>query len=129
MLPSTVDYIKFLVLLPSSHNKLQMQWKGPYSVLKRHDNGVDYLIKARGKVELYHINMLKEYVRRGEKPKAKVSVCQVCIIDDSVCANDVCDISLLDEAVENKLNISPQSFTEQVTDLEKLVSKFQGVFR
>lgn len=72
MLPSTVDYIKailirksrvlskgdeVLVLLPSSHNKLQMQWKGPHSVLKRHDNEVDYLIKACGKVKLYHIDV------------------------------------------------------------------------
>ncbi|XP_037773456.1 uncharacterized protein LOC119569314 [Penaeus monodon] len=29
-----------LVLLPTSHNKLTVQWKGPYSVVRKHENGV-----------------------------------------------------------------------------------------
>lgn len=83
------------------------------------------MIKACGKVKLCRVKILKEKnVWREQKPKPKVSVCQVCISDDSVCANGVCDISLLDEAIKN----NPQLSKEQATDLNKLVTKFPGVF-
>ncbi|XP_042870472.1 uncharacterized protein LOC122252196 [Penaeus japonicus] len=115
-----------LVLLPSSH-KLKMQWKGPYPVYKRHANGVDYLIKARGKVKLYHINMLKKYVRRDKETKSKAAVCQICIVDDCESTNEVCDIAVLDEVV-GKVNINPKLSTEQVSDLTNLINKFSDVF-
>ena len=53
-----------LVLLPTDHNKLLMQWKGPFkveSVVGRND----YKIKVKGKSKIYHINLLKKYVKRG----------------------------------------------------------------
>ena len=38
-----------LVLLPTSNNKLIMEWKGPYPVIGSKTNGVDYLVKIKGK--------------------------------------------------------------------------------
>lgn len=54
-----------LLLLPTSNNKLLMQWKGPYRVIDRR-NYVDYIIEIRGRPRLFHINMLKKFVRRGQ---------------------------------------------------------------
>ena len=56
---------KVLVLLPSDSNKLLMQWKGPYQILKRVSK-VDYQVDVKGKVKTYHANMLKRYVERCE---------------------------------------------------------------
>ena len=53
-----------LVLLPTDHNKVLMQWKGPFkveSIVGRND----YKIKVKGKSKIYHINLLKKYVKRG----------------------------------------------------------------
>lgn len=37
-----------LLLLPTDHNKMMMQWRGPYPIIGAKDNGVDYTIKVRG---------------------------------------------------------------------------------
>ncbi|XP_025089562.1 uncharacterized protein LOC112561350 [Pomacea canaliculata] len=53
-----------LILLPTNHNKLLMQWKGPYTIVKcQHP---DYLLDLPSGQKLYHINMLKQYHRREE---------------------------------------------------------------
>lgn len=52
-----------LLLLPTSHNKLLMQWRGPFTIVDKR-NDVDYVINVRGKLRLYHINMLKKFERR-----------------------------------------------------------------
>ena len=54
---------KVSVLLPTKANKLLMQWKGPYGVLEKIGK-LDYKIKIKGKVKVFHINMLKLYVER-----------------------------------------------------------------
>ena len=53
-----------LIMLPTSTNKFVMQWKGPYIISDLHANGVDYYIKVGNKIKLFHVNMLKPYVRR-----------------------------------------------------------------
>ena len=56
---------RVLVLKPTSHNKLLMQWQGPFKVIsKERDN--DYKIDINGRLRLYHANMLKEYIERSE---------------------------------------------------------------
>ncbi|XP_037801935.1 uncharacterized protein LOC119596676 [Penaeus monodon] len=39
-----------LVLLPTSTNKLVMHWRGPYPIIRCHENGVDYIIKMQVKI-------------------------------------------------------------------------------
>ena len=53
-----------LVLLPTAHNKLMMHWRGPYRVVDR-VSATDYKIDFNGKVKIYHINMLKQFVARA----------------------------------------------------------------
>ena len=56
---------KVLVLLPTDHNKLQMQWKGPFEVSAVVGLN-DYKVKVKGKDKVYHANLLKRYFARDE---------------------------------------------------------------
>ena len=52
-----------LVLLPTGHNKLLMQWKGPFEVSAV--VGVnDYKVRVKGKQSVYHANILKKFFER-----------------------------------------------------------------
>ena len=54
---------RVLVLLPTSRNKLLVQWKGPYEV-KQVKGEMDYRIDMGGKLRIFHANMLKSFVER-----------------------------------------------------------------
>ena len=57
---------KVLVLLPTDHNKLLMQWKGPYEVSMV--VGInDYKVRVKDKLKVYHANLLKAYIEREEE--------------------------------------------------------------
>jgi len=57
---------KVLVLLPTDHNKLLMQWKGPYEVSMV--VGInDYKVRVKDKLKVYHANLLKVYIEQEEK--------------------------------------------------------------
>jgi len=57
---------KVLVLLPTDHNKLLMQWKGTYEVSAV--VGInDYKARVKDKLKVYHANLLKAYIDREEE--------------------------------------------------------------
>ena len=56
---------KVLVLLLTDHNKLLMQWKGPFEVSSVVGLN-DYKVKVKGKEKVYHANLLKKYFEREE---------------------------------------------------------------
>ena len=56
---------KVLILLPTDHNKLLMQWKGPFEVSSVVGLN-DYKVKVKGKEKAYHANLLKKYFEREE---------------------------------------------------------------
>lgn len=49
---------KVLLLLPTEHNKLTLQWKGPYEITEV-VNKMDYKINVNGKTKIYHASLLK----------------------------------------------------------------------
>lgn len=53
---------KVLVLLPTDHDKLLTQWKGPHEVSEVEGMN-DYKVKVNGKLKIYHVNLLK-YIER-----------------------------------------------------------------
>jgi hypothetical protein len=55
-----------LLLLPTDNNKLIMQWKGPFTVLDKIAPN-DYRIDLNGKPRVFHANMLKLYLCRGQQ--------------------------------------------------------------
>ena len=56
---------KVLVLLPTDHNKLLMQWKGPFEVSAVMGLN-DYRVRVKGKERVYHANLLKKYFERED---------------------------------------------------------------
>ncbi|KAL8599297.1 hypothetical protein ACOMHN_008012 [Nucella lapillus] len=52
-----------LVLRPTSHSKLELAWQGPYKVVGKVGE-VDYKVRIGGKVKLYHVNLLRQFVER-----------------------------------------------------------------
>ena len=62
---------KILIMLPTDQNKLLMQWKGPFEIIKKVGEN-DYQVQIRNKAKTYHINMLKLYHDR-EEPQVKGS--------------------------------------------------------
>ena len=55
-----------LLLLPTSSNKLLMQWRGPYEVVgnvARHN----YSLQVGKKRKTYHANLMKRYVERSSE--------------------------------------------------------------
>ena len=114
-----------LLLLPTSSNKFSMQWRGPYKVEQCHDNGVDYVIKVKGKSKLFHVNMLKKFHRR-ENEMDGVDVAQFCIVNEEE-ESDACDISFYD-CNNSKVNINPDLKSEMKEELNELVKEFSDVF-
>ena len=54
-----------LIMLPTTENKLLMQWRGPYVVAGKVGQ-YDYRILVNGMEKTYHVNLLKKYNRRSE---------------------------------------------------------------
>ncbi|CAN7937615.1 unnamed protein product, partial [Ixodes hexagonus] len=61
-----------LILLPTSSNKLLMQWKGLYPVVEK-KNEVDYVLDLGHTRKLFHINMLKRYEEQVPEPPPRSS--------------------------------------------------------
>ena len=65
---------KVLLLRPQKTNKLEMCWDGPFTVKERVGE-CDYRLEIRGKVKLYHANLLKRYVER------KAGLAAIAVVD------------------------------------------------
>ena len=53
------------MLPPTDHNKLLMQWKGPFEVSAVVGLN-DYKVCVKGKERVYHANLLKKYFERED---------------------------------------------------------------
>nr|XP_054770418.1 uncharacterized protein LOC129278235 [Lytechinus pictus] len=58
-----------LILLPTVHNKLLVEWQGPFKVVGTKFD-YDYVVDVNGVRKTYHINLLRRYVRREEEVAA-----------------------------------------------------------
>ena len=72
---------KVLLLLPTDHNKLILQWKGPFEVVEVIDR-MDYKIQMGNDTKVFHANLLKEYIEREDKKEQEE--CSVAIIDEEL---------------------------------------------
>ncbi|XP_076438810.1 uncharacterized protein LOC143277793 [Babylonia areolata] len=64
---------KVLLLRPTKQNKLELEWQGPYTVLRR--VGIaDYCVQIGEKEKLYHANLLKEYIERTPRGTVALAV-------------------------------------------------------
>ena len=117
-----------LVLLPSCANKLTMQWLGLYKVVECRCNGVDYVVKVKGKCKLYHINMLKKYVRREvESSKKPGNIVQICIVQDVDEKVNSCEPRYYEHHESSNFNICNELDTKQKSEITNLLSEFPDV--
>ena len=57
---------KVLLLLPTTHNKLMLQWKGPYEVVEV-VNRMDYKVKVDDRVGTYHMSQGMDSFSQGSQ--------------------------------------------------------------
>ena len=127
-----------LLLLPTEHNKLTLQWKGPYKV-SRVLNRMDYEVYKDGKYKVYHANLLKRYHDRKEDvPKAKqdLECCSagIAVIEDNDVSDDEGNVDLLkidyvnEEEYLDKVKIGPDINDKQRKQVQKLLLKYEDIF-
>ena len=63
-----------LLLLPTKLNKLEMQWQGPFDIIKKVREN-DYVINLDGQHKMFHANMLRKYLVRKTRDKGMVILC------------------------------------------------------
>ena len=72
------------MLLPTDHNKLLMQWKGPFEVSAVVGLS-DYKVRVKGKERVYHANLLKKYFEHEDSgPVGAVAV----EMNANICSNE-----------------------------------------
>ena len=144
------------LLLPTDHNKLLLQWRGPYRV-SRVLNRMDYEIDIDGNKKIYHANLLKECIERdngvndvnderetddgekdtsdGEGEERLAAFAKIAVVNEA-CDGELEDTSLsFPEMTQTEtisdVNINPelsQAHTEQViTLLEEYSDIFSDV--
>ena len=116
---------KVLILLPTSTNRMLMQWKGPYVITEK-VGPLDYRVDTKGKLKTFHINMLRLYVEREDKQideNDALAEANVAIIDieqnedvesrdSDTSAIPALSSDIQTETVEN-VNINPDLSVEQ----------------
>ena len=124
---------KVLVLLPTSKNKLLMQWRGPFEIIKKIGNA-DYRIDMNGKIKTFHANMLKLYIDRADEDDTGVlGVAGVAVVD----MEDDCDAAedvLWDSPGHNRkegpvdVKVSRQLSEEEKCQINALINGYEDVF-
>nr|KAG5704039.1 hypothetical protein BaRGS_032128 [Batillaria attramentaria] len=149
---------KVLLLLPTTANKLQMQWKGPYTVKEVLNN--DYRIEMNGSTKVYHANMLKHYFERENNPASTATAqedlqapvaqqadsvppeetelhfedvpAQVAILmaedEDTTLSLPTVDTSP-DEGDWRSVHIDPELDADQVAELQKVFESFKDILK
>ena len=124
---------KVLVLLPTEHNKLILQWKGPYEIIEV-INKMDYKINVGGKTKIDHANLLKRYLERQEEDAiqtAGIAVIEAECHDEEgvVDAEQLLDISNLSGSETYRaVKYNPLLTERQMKEAKSLVKEFQQIF-
>ena len=118
-----------------------MQWKGPYEVLEKVGE-LDYKIKIKGKVKVFHINMLKLYVERedGVVVSDKESnsgdrrgrCAMILIVDEEIMKSEngqelVVPPTGEDHETYEQMHISSELTKEQAREITTVLSKYLQV--
>ncbi|XP_068241429.1 uncharacterized protein [Palaemon carinicauda] len=125
-----------LLLLPTEHNKLLVEWQGPFKVLRKL-NSVDYIIDVKGKPKTFHVNLLKAYFYRSQNvlsvadENLNSSISDYCCVTSHVIvlSEDIEDpIPCVEEEITSELDICPTLTPEQKGKLEEVLDNFSEVF-
>ena len=108
---------KVLVLLPTDHNKLLMQWKGPYEVSAV--VGInDYKVRVKDKLKVYHSNLLKAYIEREEKLEEAAATIAEGLVTSVIRSDETNELELHSDEDDNGfLEIGGYVAKESVADV------------
>lgn len=101
-----------LLLLPTEANKLTMQWKGPFPIVKKVTPN-DYRLDMNGIEKTFHANLLKRYVTREEVNLDKVESVATGVVKAHVSVVEDED----GEFEETKVELYPMTQKEKVDDV------------
>ncbi|KAJ8027088.1 hypothetical protein HOLleu_32126 [Holothuria leucospilota] len=126
-----------LILLPTDSNKLLMQWKGPFEVIKKIGLS-DYRLLVNGNEKTFHANLLKLYVPRvkpvrqnGKSPEVGGAVIKVKVINEDTSESDFANVDLVSlEQVESVDDVMMSSERNQGENLEcsKVLRRYSDIF-
>lgn len=116
---------KVLLLLPTSHNKLLLQWQGPYEVVEKR-NRMDYVIDQDGKRKVYHANLLRRYIDRGEDiEQVSVAVVEEDNQDEGLPRMELPNLHQ-QEGVRD-VQVNPALTHDQQVDVQRILLKYQDI--
>ena len=109
---------KVLVLLPTDHNKLLMQWKGPYEVSAV--VGInDYKVRVKDKLKVYHANLLKMYIEREEELGEAAAAIAEGLVTSVTCSGEPRELELdPDDDDKDFLDIGGYVAKESIADVK-----------
>jgi len=125
-----------LILLPTSDNKLLMQWRGPFEVLDRIE-GHDYLIQLANRQKILHANLLKKYISAMPQEPESVDAA-----DSQVTAAAILEpeeefidqgpeletLNPLQKETIKDVKVSPKLSESQQADVQALLEEYQDIF-
>ena len=131
---------KVLVLLPTSTNRMLMQWKGPYVIIEK-QGPLDYRIDTEGKPKTFHINMLRLYTEREplktleNDALAEASVAIIYIeqtADSEISQSESSEIPVVHSVIQTvtveNVNLNPNLPADQKTEAMEILNNFPDVF-
>lgn len=127
---------RVLVLLPTSENKLLVQWKGPYPVLDVIGDS-DYKIHLPTRDRIFHVNLLKKYHERSPPDEdddtfdTTIHSTGAAILEPQEETGDEIQLEtwnrLQNETIED-VKIHENLTEEQRTEVKGLVQEFRDIF-
>lgn len=114
-----------LILLPTTENKLLMQWKGPFKVTGKKGSH-DYWLDLGRDTKLFHINMLKRYEDR--EPERFTQTASFVVMEEEE-ADSPIPVYTIDQGTGvETINIGEGLAEEEAAELQRILTKYQDVF-
>ncbi|RUS91501.1 hypothetical protein EGW08_000722 [Elysia chlorotica] len=118
---------RVLLLLPTDHNKLLMQWKGPYEV--EQVVGInDYKVKIGRGSKVFHANLLKKYITRDNESSSQDVMTSCLAVEEDDGDKEIFELMKLDIRSLESINLGENLGEEHQKELNSLVKEFGDLF-
>jgi transposase InsO family protein len=115
-----------LLLLPTQHNKLQLEWQGPFEVLGA-VGAHTYKVLVKAKTKIFHANLLKTYVHR-EEPVVVATVVYEDVDTPETTTNSLPSCPLGNKESYLDVAIGEELSPEQQTSMTSLLHQYQDIW-
>ena len=114
---------KALLKLKNQNNKLFTEWLGPYDVVRKVTN-VDYEIRIKDQLKVFHINNLKKY----NDQSVESNIC--CSIISEEIKEDIEEIATVNtQGQQTYKDVNLEKLThEQAYEMAKIIHRHKGIF-